>query len=578
MSAAMLGLGASSSGPGETRISVAQMQHLRNVFERNPAILAARNVLHAQLLSSGLLLKKDGKSVEVTPLFRQHLDTHWSSFARDVIDSFLIMGFVVVSYERDDVPSATNSIRERKRRRDVSASANLLPIVAPIGSYDLGFVMTGRAAMQRSYRVYRRTARSGAAAVEMDDGSVLFMRNPPDEEGNINSPVASIQGVASFVNELLSLASVAERSRARPPLVTKTRPKQTRPGAAPTDMYFDTESREIARQGDDEENEHSARALQIQLDLCRLINESRTGIGDGSSLARALGGGSNVQTGPAAELGERMYALPVTTEEARVELPQARGDLVNIIRMALDEMCTAIGVPSSLLFEGRYAGQSTAQLALLNSTVQQLGRKVDTVLTAVYNDIYGPGGALSIELNPDDKKVAKQTAADETIKIGTGEGNNPIVGSDSIDAPESNDTIELVTTTAPMSAAQEVLALFSGGLADFEAAAPLALHSVGMSAAEIEGALDRYRTREEEKKKQEEEGIRAVGTGKPVPPEAGAAGVAIAGGINSGVQQNDNKDDKKEDKKDNKKDNKKDDNKDDKKDDKKGGTSKDSKK
>ncbi|MAB86666.1 MAG: hypothetical protein CML51_05100, partial [Rhodobacteraceae bacterium] len=134
MSAAMLGLGASSSGPGETRISVLQMQHLRNVFERNPAILAARNVLHSQLLSSGLLLKKDGKSVDVTPLFRQHLDTHWSSFARDVIDSFLIMGFVVVSYERDDVPSATNSIRERKRKRDVNASANLLPIVAPIGS------------------------------------------------------------------------------------------------------------------------------------------------------------------------------------------------------------------------------------------------------------------------------------------------------------------------------------------------------------------------------------------------------------------------------------------------------------
>jgi len=538
---AMIGLGPASSGSGETRVSMAQMQHLRDVFERNPAILSARNVLHSQLLSSGLLLKKDGKSVDVTPLFRQHLDTHWSSFARDVIDSFLIMGFVVVSYERDDVPSATNSIRERKRKRDPSASANLMPIVAPIGSYDLAFVMSGRAAMQRSYRIYRRTTRSGSAAVEVDDGSVLFMRNPPDEEGNINSPVASIQHVANFVNEMMSLASVAERSRARPPLVTKTRPKQTKPGAAPTDMYYDTESRQIAREGEDEENAHSARALQIQLDLCRLINESRLGIGSGSRSGRFLGNGAG---GAASDLGERMYTLPINTEEAHVEQAQARGDLVNIIRMALDEMCTAIGVPSSLLFEGRFAGQSTAQLALLNSTVQQLGRKVDTVLTAVYNDIYGPGGALDVEVNPDDKKTMKDQVREsgETIKLAT-QGAN-VTTTEGIDAPDSNETIELVTTTAPMSAAQEVLALFTGGLADFEAAAPLALHSVGMSAAEIEGALDRYREREEEKKKQEEAGIRAVGTGKPVPPEAGAAGVAIAGGINAGVQQQEKGDNK----------------------------------
>jgi hypothetical protein len=65
-----------------------------------------------------------------------------------------------------------------------------------------------------------------------------------------------------------------------------------------------------------------------------------------------------------------------------------------------------------------------------------------------------------------------------------------------------------------------------------------------MSAAEIEGALDRYREREEEKKKQEEAGIRAVGSGKPVPPEAGSAGVAIAGGINAGVQHEDKGDNK----------------------------------
>jgi hypothetical protein len=220
-----------------------------------------------------------------------------------------------------------------------------------------------------------------------------------------------------------------------------------------------------------------------------------------------------------------MYALPVNTESARVEPAQARTDLVDIMRMSLDHICTAIGVPSSLLFEARFAGQSTAQLSLLNSTVQQLGRKVDSVLTAVYNDIYGDGGMLQIELSHEDEEEASLKTKLETISQPS---NKPI---ESLGAPSSSEDIELVTTTAPMSAATEVLALFTGGLADFESAAPLALHSVGLSAADIEAALDRNRTKEKEQKKQEEAAIRAAGAGKPVPPEAGAAGVALASSI-----------------------------------------------
>jgi len=55
---------------------------------------------------------------------------------------------------------------------------------------------------------------------------------------------------------------------------------------------------------------------------------------------------------------------------------------------------------------------------------------------------------------------------------------------------------ELILTTAPLAATGEVLALYAGGLVDFESSMPAALHSMGCSAEEIGAALERRRERE----------------------------------------------------------------------------------
>tara|TARA_B110000444_G_C18800830_1_gene577369 strand:- start:86 stop:604 length:519 start_codon:yes stop_codon:yes gene_type:complete len=52
---------------------------------------------------------------------------------------------------------------------------------------------------------------------------------------------------------------------------------------------------------------------------------------------------------------------------------------------------------------------------------------------------------------------------------------------------------ELVLLTAPLAATSEVQALYESGLIDIESALPAALHSLGSSAVEIEGALKRRR-------------------------------------------------------------------------------------
>ena len=446
----------------EVNVSMIEMEHLSRIFERNPAILAARSVLHAQLLSSGLLLKRNDETIDVTPAFRSHLDTVWTTFARNVIDHFCVYGFCVVQIESDKFETATNTIRERKRKRDQTVQ-NFNPYVAQAGSYRLAFKLDGDHNMCRSYRVYRE--HEGANI--RDDSAIVYLNSEPDLHGRIVSPVASVFRTSHFIDEMMTLAGVAERSRARPPYVTQQRPKTVNSGPVPTDMYYvDSESQSVAQDLRDRDHIQHIESLQMSLAISNRLNEMRMKTGN---TAQSFG-----TTQPSTNVEERAsIALPENQELARTDIAQCRSDLVELWRLAIDQMCTAMGVPSSLLFEARRTGQSDSQMALLNATIQQLGRKVDTVLTNTYNDIYAVDG-----LAYDNAKT-------------TGVTTQRINDSD-------DDELQLVTTTSPLSSSSEVLALYSGGLADYEAAAPLALHTVGISASAIEAMMKRHEVKEKE--------------------------------------------------------------------------------
>lgn len=60
--------------------------------------------------------------------------------------------------------------------------------------------------------------------------------------------------------------------------------------------------------------------------------------------------------------------------------------------------------------------------------------------------------------------------------------------------------VELVVASSPLAATEEVLALFAGDLADFKAAAPVALASIGLEPLQIQEALKRREKREAEEK------------------------------------------------------------------------------
>ena len=47
------------------------------------------------------------------------------------------------------------------------------------------------------------------------------------------------------------------------------------------------------------------------------------------------------------------------------QMPQTRGDLEGLSRLAIEQIGAALGVPADLLFNGRFASKSTSQLSLV---------------------------------------------------------------------------------------------------------------------------------------------------------------------------------------------------------------------
>lgn len=261
----------------------------RQMFEGNPAVKAARTVLSGQLLSGGISLRKDGKDVDLTPAFKDHLTEVWVPFAQDVIDCFLKWGMVAISYEdyEDDVRRAALLSKRRKveeptgkgksrATKAVEAEPTELPVVMPmvpaLGTYEIAFRMGGRSGYKREYYVYSTSPSTG---VKPDDNVRVVVKQHPDIAGNVNSPLASVFELGSFVAAITELAMIAEASRSRPRMVTQMRKKETN-ALDPGNLFFDSESRAVQASANADESAGQARALQMQQHMCDIINKLQT--------------------------------------------------------------------------------------------------------------------------------------------------------------------------------------------------------------------------------------------------------------------------------------------------------------
>lgn len=454
---------------GESRLNLDQIYAISHLFESHPAVNAARAVLHGQLLSGGVCLKKGGSEVDLTAEFKQHLADTWLPFAGDVVDAFLKWGLCAVVYEEEE--EEDRSILRKRAREEADSKKSrakqagerpppvVVPMVPPLGSYEVAWRQGGRAGYKRKYLVY---STASTHATREDEEARVFIRTHPDSTGNVSSPMASIFELGSFVGALNELAIVAEASRARPRYVTQMAKKDAN-ALDPSNLFFDSESRGVQSGTDNSESAQAARSLQMQQQLCALINrlQTRKDDQDHHSFSGSGRPGSSSSYAPY-EIQPQLFCVPKNQEIApHGQSPESRGDLEGLSRLAMEQISAAMGVPADLIFSGRFAGKSASQLSLLNITVSQMAKSVNSVLSRAYRDIYS-----------DDS---------------------------------SGDVGQLQLLTSPISSTEEVLHLYAGGLVPAEVAVPSVLNAIGASKDEIDAALERVVAEREQKEKTEKE-------------------------------------------------------------------------
>lgn len=257
-------LGVHTSDLGEKRLNLQQVHALEHMFQGHPAVQAARCVLSGQLLSGGISLRKAGEDVELQSAFKEHLNEVWIPFAQDVIDSFLKWGLCVITYEEHENDLRRSALVAKRRKvvqspaaasvkgRGSKAAAKavavdpveptlIVPMVPVLGSYEVAYHMGGRAGYVREYLCYSCAPGDGTRE---DEEARVVVRQHPDSVGNVNSPLASVFELGSFVAALTELAVTAEASRARPRMVTQMRRKDTA-ALDPGNLFFDSESRAV---------------------------------------------------------------------------------------------------------------------------------------------------------------------------------------------------------------------------------------------------------------------------------------------------------------------------------------------
>ena len=459
---------------GDVHVNQSQMGAILHLYNQQPSIQAARSVLVGQLLSSGISVKRAGKEVKLTATFEEHINQKWMPFARDVIDSVLMWGFVPVSMDSDD-PEPFAGLRVGKRARDEDTygsqdktaahasdvtvpprrpgprtARNLVPFVPTFGTYEIVMSKHGRGGYRRRATVFTNGA---ANAHQKDDFTEVFFRTAPDYNGSIVSPIAACFDYVSFTAAMKELALSAELVRATPTLVTQSTTNSSgsaTSGIDPSSLFFDSESRAIQSSADAEESGERMKRLDIASKMANEINRMRTIIQDAHG---GLGKAQSSHLPP--EIPPRLFALPEKQQLVPNALqPQSRGDLEHLMRLANDHVAAALGVPASVLFEGRFSSNTASQVQLLNTTIAAIATFVNTVLSTCYRTIY----------NSEDD--------------------------------------ELCLVVNPISSVSEIQGLFSNGIIDYETAIPSAMHALGCTEREIAHALERRRKLE---KKLEEE-------------------------------------------------------------------------
>ena len=137
-------------------------------------------------------------------------------------------------------------------------------------------------------------------ATKIDEEARVIVRQQPDVDGNVNSPMATIFDLGSFASSLTELALTAEVTNARPRVWTQMQKEANKGGLDPQALFFDSESRGVAASAESQDNVQQANYLAMQATLMKAINHIQTTASPAGRHDHEMGsfsGGSGVAAG-----------------------------------------------------------------------------------------------------------------------------------------------------------------------------------------------------------------------------------------------------------------------------------------
>lgn len=136
--------------------------------------------------------------------------------------------------------------------------------------------------------------------------------------------------------------------------VTRTQGSQN---LDPANLFFDSESRAVQASATAEDDAAQAGSLALQAQMMATINRLQT-----SDACARPGGTSAVPTHVPPALPPNLFACPDRQQIVPgVRPPEARSDLVDLMRVVNDHIAAAMGVPASVIFEGKFSSNSMSQ-------------------------------------------------------------------------------------------------------------------------------------------------------------------------------------------------------------------------
>jgi hypothetical protein len=366
-----------------------QAKFLQGFYERDPVVSICRRFVLRTLLSGGLVFRsaKGNRAKTLTPDFAYVLEHYWVPFLIAVYDGFQKWGLVVWSVEtvRIRLPSTP---RAKRRVR--------VPWCLQHGTYRIEVRQSGRHSFP-TYHVYRMPRSRLFVADGRPDGTLRVMvcaGHHPSLEGLIRSPLLPLMPGYQWTTQMREYALHVEHARAHPPLITEQRTEAVHQNdVVAVEMFADVNEQQEDK---DDITYHKGRvameAFTRQVNLANQLNGKR--LSDRTLEVDPFTGRVHRKPEFRQQWQEAVFPLPDGQQLARPTPSVARPDLLEFERNRADLVCSAMGVPRSLLMneggggaKGTAVGSNLAYQSFMRS-MEAISRELAGHLRWVYRAVY----------------------------------------------------------------------------------------------------------------------------------------------------------------------------------------------